>query len=160
MRLTLKRFNHSLPLQRRARCALLSALLMAAAVPAQAQQAITIKDIEVHYSAFNSTFLTPQVATQYQLTRNGYSAILNVSVLDTAALGKPATEAKLSGQAKNLIGNIRELKFREVKEGDAIYYLAEFPISNEENLTFDIDVNAGMKGAGKLKFSQKFYVEQ
>ena len=47
-----------------------------------------------------------------------------------------------------------------MKEGDAIYYLAEFPISNEENLTFDIDVNAGMKGAGKLKFSQKFYVEQ
>lgn len=152
--------NHLMHLNSTARRWAFGLLFILAALPAGAQQTITIKDIEVHYSAFNSTFLTPQVATQYQLKRNGYSAVLNISVLDTAALGKPATGAKLSGQARNLIGNIRELEFREVKEGDAIYYLAEFPISNEENLTFDIDVNAGMKGAGKLKFSQKFYVEQ
>lgn len=104
----------------------------------------------MHYSAFNSTFLTPKVASSYQLTRNGYTAILNISVLDRASLGKPATEAKLTGHAKNLIGNLRELSFKQVKEGNAIYYLAEVPISNEEMLTFDIDVDAGLKGAGKL----------
>ncbi len=81
-------------------------------------------------------------------------------MLDRASLGKPATEAKLTGHAKNLIGNLRELSFKQVKEGNAIYYLAEVPISNEEMLTFDIDVDAGLKGAGKLTFSQKFYTEQ
>lgn len=137
----------------------LALLLACAAIPASAEQLINIKDVEVHYSAFNSTFLTPQVAKSYQLTRNGYSAVLNISVLDTSTVGKPAVEATLSGQVKNLIGNTRELAFSEVKEGNAIYYLAEFPISNEEELRFDIDVNAGLKGAGKLKFTQKFYVE-
>lgn len=137
----------------------LALLLACAAIPASAEQLINIKDVEVHYSAFNSTFLTPQVAKSYQLTRNGYSAVLNISVLDTNTVGKPAVEATLSGQVKNLIGNMRELAFSEVKEGNAIYYLAEFPISNEEELRFDIDVNAGLKGAGKLKFTQKFYVE-
>ncbi|MBY7924413.1 DUF4426 domain-containing protein [Vibrio fluvialis] len=138
---------------------ILALLLACATLPANAEQLINIKDVEVHYSAFNSTFLT-QVAKSYKLTRNGYSAVLNISVLDTSTAGKPAVEAKLSGQVKNLIGNMRELEFSEVKEGNAIYYLAEFPISNEEDLSFDIDVNAGLKGAGKLRFTQKFYVEK
>ncbi|KJY81440.1 hypothetical protein TW81_18455 [Vibrio galatheae] len=138
------------------------ALLMitSLAFPTWAGQFKNIKDIEVHYSAFNSTFLTPQVARSYQLKRNGYSAILNISVLDNSQAGKPAITAQISGNAKNLIGQMRELDFREIKEGDAIYYLAEFPISDEEQLTFNIDVSAGNKGAGALKFSQKFYVEE
>lgn len=130
------------------------------ALPSYAGQFKTIKDVEVHYSAFNSTFLTPQVARSYKLKRNGYSAILNISVLDNSQAGKPAITADISGSAKNLIGQMRDLSFREVKEGDAIYYLAEFPVSEEERLTFNIDVNAGIKGTGTLKFTQKFYVEE
>lgn len=130
------------------------------ALPASAGQFKTIKDVEVHYSAFNSTFLTPQVARSYNLKRNGYSALLNISVLDNYQAGKPAITAKISGSAKNLIGQTRKLTFREVKEANAIYYLAEFPISDEENLTFTIDVNAGNKGTDRLKFTQKFYVEE
>lgn len=129
-------------------------------MPTLAGQFKTIKDVEVHYSAFNSTFLTAKVARSYQLKRNGYSAILNISVLDNSQAGKPAITATLTGSARNLIGQTRELEFRQVKEGDAIYYLAEFPISDEEQLTFNIDVNAGIKGTGALKFSQKFYVEE
>ncbi|NRB69885.1 MAG: DUF4426 domain-containing protein [Vibrio sp.] len=136
------------------------ALASLLALPAWAGQFKTIKDVEVHYSAFNSTFLTPQVAHSYELKRNGYSAIINISVLDNYQAGKPAITAKVSGSAKNLIGQTKTLEFREVKEGSAIYYLAEFPISEEENLTFNIDVNAGNKGTGRLKFTQKFYVEE
>ncbi len=139
---------------------MMSLLLTLLALPASAEQQKTIKDIEVPYSAINSTFLTPTVARSYPRTRNGNTAILNISVLDRASLGKPATEAKLTGHAKTLIGNLRELSFKQVKEGNAIYYLADVPISNEEMLTFDIDVDAGLKGAGKLTFSQKFYTEQ
>ncbi|MFM2588767.1 DUF4426 domain-containing protein [Vibrio sp. TBV020] len=130
------------------------------AVPSFAGQFKTIKDVEVHYSAFNSTFLTPQVARSYKLKRNGYSAILNISVLDKSQVGKPAITAQLSGHSKNLIGQMRELTFKEVKEADAIYYIAEFPITEEEQLTFNIDVNAGITGTGTLKFTQKFYVEE
>ena len=136
------------------------ALASLLALPAWAGQFKTIKDVEVHYSAFNSTFLTPQVARSYELKRNGYSTIINISVLDNYQAGKPAITAKVSGSAKNLIGQTKTLEFREVKEGSAIYYLAEFPISEEENLTFNIDVNAGNKGTGRLKFTQKFYVEE
>ena len=61
---------------------------------------------------------------------------------------------------EKFIGEHSRPKFTEIKEGEAIYYLTEFPINNEEDLIFDIDVNAGNKGAGKVKFTQKFYVEE
>ncbi|MEZ8106277.1 MULTISPECIES: DUF4426 domain-containing protein [Vibrio] len=136
------------------------ALLSLLAFPSWAGQFKNIKDAEVHYVAFNSTFLTPKVARSYELKRNGYSAILNISVLDKSSLGKPATQAKVSGSVKNLIGQIKTLSFKEIKEGNAIYYLAEFPISHEDNLTFTIDIDAGNVGSGPLRFSQKFYVEE
>lgn len=128
--------------------------------PAFAEQFKTMKDIEVHYVAFNSTFLAPKIASSYNIKRNGYLAVINISVLDSSSLGKPALEAKVEGQAKNLIGQTQKLTFREVKEGDAIYYLAELPVTHEETFTFDIDVKSGNKGSGKLQFTQKFYVEE
>ncbi|MDF2154077.1 DUF4426 domain-containing protein [Vibrio sp. CAU 1672] len=139
----------------------ISALLIGLmALPVWAEQYKSIKDLEVHYVAFNSTFLTPQIARNYQIKRNGYVAVVNISVLDASSLGKPTLEAKIHGKARNLIGQTQTLTFRQVKEGEAIYYLAEFPITHEETFSFDIDVKAGNKGSGKLKFTQKFFVEE
>ncbi len=125
-----------------------------------ATQSKTIKHAEIHYSAFNSTFLTPQVARQYQLQRNPYNAIINISVLNQAQLGKPAIPAKITGIARNLIGQQKDLVFRQIQEGQAIYYLAEFSISHEETFTFMLHLDAGLSGSGKLNFTQKFYVEE
>ncbi len=137
--------------------ALLISLL---SLPTFAGQFKNMKDIEVHYVVFNSTFLTPKIARSYNIKRNSHLAIVNISVLDRASLGKPALEAKISGSAKNLIGQTKKLTFREIKEADAIYYLAELPVTHEETFTFDIDVKSGNKGSGKLKFTQKFFVEE
>ena len=60
---------------------LLSALLFSA-LPAQAEQLKNIGDLEVHYSSFPSTFLTPEVASTYRIQRSRYSAVVNVTVLD------------------------------------------------------------------------------
>ncbi|MGR5470143.1 DUF4426 domain-containing protein, partial [Vibrio astriarenae] len=51
--------------------ALLISLL---ALPTMAGQFKTMKDIEVHYITFNSTFLTPKIARSYDIKRNGYNA--------------------------------------------------------------------------------------
>ena len=139
---------------------LMTLLIGSLAMPSFAGQFKTIKDIEVHYSAFNSTFLTPEIARTYQLNRSGHKAILNISLLDMSQVGKPAIKGDISGTAKNLLGQSRQLTFREIQEGKAIYYLAEFSISDEENISFNIDIDTGIKGKGTLKFTQKFYVEE
>jgi hypothetical protein len=68
-------------------------------------------------------------------------------------------EVGIKGVAKNLIGQMKTLEFKQIKEGDAVYYLAQFPIVNEEMYQFAIDIDAGNKGRGPVSFSQKLYVE-
>ncbi|AMG30177.1 DUF4426 domain-containing protein [Grimontia hollisae] len=137
---------------------LISALILLSPL-AQAGQSKDIGTLEVHYSAFNSTFITPQVAKAYNLTRSGVNAIINIAVLDKAQSGKPALTATLTGEARNLLGTRKPLVFREVREGDAIYYLAELRFANEENYTFTIDISAEGNRSGKLTFNQVFYAD-
>lgn len=110
----------------------------------------------VHYIAFPSTFIQPNIAKHYDLERSGYKGIVNISVLK--ASDQSAQTANLSGTAKNLLGNSQQLKFKEVKEGDAIYYLAQLDYNNEEIYRFNIEINKDGK-VQTLQFQQKFYVD-
>jgi len=59
-----------------------------------------------------------------------------------------AVIANVFGHATNLIGQLKKLAFKEVKEDNAIYYLATFPINNAETLKFDLQIQPNK--AGKL----------
>jgi hypothetical protein len=138
---------------------LISVVTLLSAV-ANAEQFKSIKNIDVHYSAFNSAFLSAEMARQYHLQRTGHEGLINISVLDTSQLGNPAIPSVVKGKVTNLIGQYHQLTFTEVKEGDAIYYLSQFPIEGEDLLSFDISIDAELKGRGDLKFQQQFYVEE
>ncbi|MCG7499021.1 DUF4426 domain-containing protein [Vibrio sp. Of7-15] len=125
----------------------------------QAEQVKTIDSIDVHYSAFTSTFLTPEVAKAYRIKRSKYSAVLNISVLDNSDPEKSAVPANITGTAKNLVGQIKQLHFREIRDGNAIYYITEVPFTDQEDYTFKVKVAAGKKGNGEVRFDQKFYVD-
>lgn len=114
--------------------------------------------MNVHYMAIGSTFFTPQIATAYGITRSRYNGLVNISVLDNTKTGTPAKDVSIMGQAKNNLGQVKVLEFTEVKEGEAIYYLAQVTYHNEETLHFDIMINDG-KEKQQLKFSQIFYVD-
>ncbi|MGF1760182.1 DUF4426 domain-containing protein [Photobacterium sagamiensis] len=136
---------------------LLSAMLFTA-LPAQAEQLINVGDLEIHYSSFPSTFLTPDVANTYRIKRSRYSAVVNVAVLDKSQEGKPAVQALLSGKARNLLGTEKKLSFREIREGNAIYYIAELSHTNEERFKFIIDVTQNGTN-GQINFEQTFFVD-
>jgi len=114
--------------------------------------------MNVHYMAIGSTFFTPEVAKAYGITRSRYNGLINISVLDNSQAGNPAKVVSITGKAKNNLGQFKVLDFTEVKEGDAIYYLAQVSYNNEETLHFDIMINDG-KEKQQLKFSQIFYVD-
>ncbi|MBD8513011.1 DUF4426 domain-containing protein [Photobacterium sp. WH77] len=128
------------------------------ALPAQAEQLKNIGELEVHYSTFPSTFLTADIAKNYRIQRSRYSALINVTVLDTSTEGKPAVAAQVKGTARNLVGNEKNLTFREVREGDAIYYIAELSHANEERFRFNIDVSR-QSTSGNIQFEQTYFAE-
>ncbi|CAM4051955.1 DUF4426 domain-containing protein [Pseudoalteromonas byunsanensis] len=112
---------------------------------------------QVHYIAFPSTFIQPTIAKAYDIDRSNYKAVVNISVLKNNA-EKTAQKATLTGEARNLIGTKQDLEFKEVIDGDAIYYLAQIAFNNEETYRFTINIAQG-NNRQVLKFQQKFYVD-
>ena len=104
-------------------------------------------DYTVHYIAVNSTFLTPEIAAQYDIERNRRTAFLNIAILNNNADGSttPVT-ASISGGKRNLLQQGSNIDFREIREGTAIYYIGEFDFSNAEILHFDVKVQPEGKG--------------
>ncbi len=124
-----------------------------------AEQKQSVGNFDIHYIALGSTFLTPNVATTYGIQRSNYTGIVNVSVLDTSKEGTPSIPVEISGIANNLLDARVELTFREIREGEAIYYIAEVPYRDDQEINFQISIKSGNRLNTQLAFKQKFYVE-
>ena len=121
-----------------------------------AEQKMTLGNWDVHYIAFPSPLLTPEVAKQYRLQRSKYNGIVNISVLNSAS--QQAEKVAISGSAKDLQSRTRTLEFTEVVEGDAVYYLAQLPFHHEQRYSFTLSISSGNQ-TQQLKFDQVFYVD-
>lgn len=128
-------------------CALLLSL------SAAAEQKITSGALDIHYIVFNSSFLQPAIAKASGLERGKDIAVLNVSPLRDGK-GEKST---VSGSATNLLGQIRPLSFREIDEGEAVYYIAQFPIDGREILKIAVDLVDSEGKQHELKFNQEVF---
>ena len=123
------------------------------------QEPVQFGDYRIYFSAFNSTFIQPEVAKQYNLRRGGRYGIVNIAVRDVSQ-GEPgkAVTARVSGHITNLLTQRYNLAFFEINEGEAIYYLADFRFADEERLTFVVNVKPqGSDQEETLRFTQTFY---
>ena len=114
-------------------------LLSGLALPAIAQQSEMYGQFELHYSVVNTTFLAPKVAAAYGITRGDDRAILNLAVREHLPGGETvARSMQLKGRTWDLLQHTQELEFLEVREGPAIYSIAEFKFLNEEWRHFEV----------------------
>ena len=133
-------------------------------VGANAEQKLVFGEYEVHYMGLSSSFLSPEVAKLYDIPRSGSLGFLNIAVLQKSVGGQvpAAVDAELKGSIRNLIGQSRELEFRRIREGQAIYYISTFRFDDGDMYNFELDVvpgNAKQKHFD-VKFSQRFYDEE
>ncbi|MEP5567364.1 MAG: DUF4426 domain-containing protein [Halioglobus sp.] len=109
------------------------------AFAANAQQSKMFGPFELHYSVVNTTFIEPSVAATYGITRGKERAILNLSVREQLEAGGDIGRAmQLKGTTWDLLQKTEELEFQEVREGPAIYYIAELKFLNEEFRFFEV----------------------
>lgn len=136
---------------------LIALLTLLLALPAWAERKHSFGEYDIHYIAFNSGFLQPEVAQAAGLVRSKTQGVLNVSVIRA---GKPSV-ALVSGTVKNLLGQERPLTFRQLKEGEeAIYYLAQFPFDSRETLRFALTVQPMGADPVSFNFSQEFFPDE
>ncbi|NLY13431.1 MAG: DUF4426 domain-containing protein [Gammaproteobacteria bacterium] len=123
------------------------------ACAAQAEYKRSYGDLDVHYSIFNSTFLQPETATAVGLNRSKNQAVLNVSMVK-AGKGQKGT---VTGSFQNLLGQTTTLTFKEIDEGDAVYYLTQFAITGQEVLRFELKITDSEGKNHLLKFNQEVF---
>ena len=126
---------------------------------AAAENSRVFGDYVVHYNAFRSDTLSPEIAKAYELTRRNNRIIVNITVLKKVmgTTGKPVP-ATVAGNASNLTGQMKGLEFREIKEDTAIYYIAELKVSDGEFLKFKLNITPeGEEGPARLQFSKRFF---
>lgn len=127
-------------------------------VLSSAQSSITRGPYTLHYSALPSTLITPEVARNSGLTRSASRGLLNIAVIKKDGEREFAVTAVIEAAATNANGQRQSLRMREVREGEAIYYLGEPRIGEGERLDFELRITP--EGTGEpiaLRFTQTFH---
>ena len=140
---------------------LLFTVLIAASGASFAENSQDFGDYVVHFNALNTTSLPPSATHEVGIKRSRNRGMINIAVLNKT-LGtenKPAA-ATVEAVATNLTGQKRTITLREVREGTAIYYIGDFPITNEETLRFHVKVKPEGQGETyEVNFKQQFFTE-
>lgn len=135
-------------------CLLISLLAGVGTATATAEQKQMLGQYEAHYVVVQSTFFSEEIAARYDIVRGTDRALMNLSFLDETLTPIAVT---LNGTVTNLLSQMTELDFREVREGDAIYYLAEVRHTDRETLRFKVTVRTPDGADRELSFQQQMF---
>jgi len=119
----------------------LSAFLLLLPLMAQAENSTKIPGHTIHHNVITTDFLAPNIASAYRIIRSKHRGMINISVIKDVAgtTGKPVM-ASITARAVNLLGQSRQIPLREIREGEAIYYIGDFIIPSQEQLIFVLEV--------------------
>jgi len=126
----------------------------------QAGEPQVFGDYTVHYNAFNTDTLQPEMAAAYHIVRSKNRGMVTISVRKKTDSGNKSVRADIAISASNLTGQFRTFKVREVDENNAIYYLSEFHVAHEEMLNFTLQIlPEGSSRSMTVNFRQKFFTQ-
>jgi len=136
---------------------LIAGLLMGLTTAVTAQQSERFDRYELHRSVVYTTFLSPEVAAQYGIARGDFKAILTLSVRDWQAGETAGRPMQLTGDTWDLIQG-SSLDFKEIREGPATYYIAEFEFIDREWRFFEFDFTPeGSEKSYHYKFKSQLW---
>ena len=137
------------------------AMLFSCSVLAQDSTSVRKGNYEVYYSVFNSSFLQPETAVAVGVKRAKNVALINIAIIEH--LDDGTTQASKAGMIKGTAFNLvhkNTLDFQEIVEPGAVYYLAKFKISNDNE---KIVIKAAVKPENSkqvidVEFEHHFYL--
>ena len=110
-------------------------------------------DFEIHYTTLSSMLIPGEVAALHDITRADNRIVINISVKKS----EQPVAAAVTGQFINLLHQTVALEFREVKEANAIYYLASHTVDERDILKFELTIAPDGATPYQLKFMRQYY---
>ena len=126
-----------------------------------AENSTRVDGFTIHHNAISADTLSPQIATTYGFQRSKYRGLLNVAVIReaTGTTGTPVP-ALVSADIVTETGQKAPIVMREIREGQAIYYIGEFLVQNAQTLDFAIEVKPqGSDKPVQIRMEQEFFTE-
>lgn len=115
----------------------------------------------LYFNAIRTDSLTPEIATTYGIVRSANRALVNISMVQKVegSTGIPVA-GKVTAEAVNLNGQFKDLAVREIREGQAIYYIGDVDVANDETLVFTVNATpANATTPLSVKFQREFVAE-
>jgi len=139
----------------------LLAFVLLAPLSASAENSTSAGGLTVHYNAFTTSTLTPEVAKAYGIQRSNRRGMLNVSIVKEK---EGTTGASVKGRVVvkmvALTGQSTALPMREIKDQSAVYYIGEFPVQSEEKVNFVIEATPeGATETFVIHMEQQFFTD-
>ena len=136
--------------------ALLAALLLPLSTAhAEFRSVEQFDNHHIFYSAFNSDFLNPDIASLYGLNRGIDKGLVNIALVPKGSA--QGHTARVTGTVSDLLQRQQVLEFTEIREGDAVYYLAPFTFDHEDPLTFKLHVDSASGISHRFSFQRTLY---
>ncbi len=93
-------------------------------------EVIKWQGFDIHYTTFNSMLIPGDVALAHEIIRSKHRIVTNITIRKD----KKAVSAQLSGTSVNLLSQLSSMKFEEVTEPGAIYYLSNQIVDERDTL--------------------------
>lgn len=145
----------------------LASYLMATNALAKAQGHEQFEGYSVHFSVFNSSLLNPDIAEQYGFTRGERWGLVNIVIIPDRPADDDGSEFRfgkkvlIDGTFSNMLQQEWPLNFKEIREADAIYYIAPFKFDHRELLHFVVLIKAPEdRYSNTVKFSHSLFHNQ
>ncbi len=136
-------------------------VMLLASLCTWAENSTRVDGYTIHHNAIPTGILAPEIATNYGITRSKYRGLLNVAVIKDGP-GKQGTPvmAVVNAVASNQMQKLHTIKLKQIIEGEAIYYIGEFPIVDGEILTFKLEIKPqGQQIIFKTQLQQQLFVD-
>ena len=132
------------------------ALLISLSFSSYAENVSKFGDYVIHHTALPTDILLPDVARAYKIKRSKNRGMLNIVVQHKGT----GIAAKVTGTGSNLNSQLKHFEFREIKDGDVTYYIANFRVTHKEVIKFKINVQpSGSSKNYTVKFKKEFYTQ-
>jgi len=111
------------------------------------------------FNALTTDFLEPEIARANNITRSKSRAMVNVAIHKKNSDGsKTPVSASLNDKVTNLTGQLKNVDWRKINEGTAIYYIGLINVANGETLIFDLEpVPEGQDESIAVRFQHRFF---
>jgi hypothetical protein len=126
-----------------------------------AEGPVVAGDYSIYANAMTAETLDPEIANLYRIQRSKLNGILTVTVVKPNPDGTPANvPARIEATARTGDTPASAIPMREIRVGEGVSYVGQFPIANLQIVDFEIQVTPpGAAEPAAIELQQQFFTD-